>query len=91
MTTEELLCTVYGSVREPEMYLYVERREGLARVPEALMTRFGAPREVLTLKLNVERKLARVRAKDVLQAIHERGYYLQLPPDKMPTQFSDGD
>jgi uncharacterized protein YcgL (UPF0745 family) len=91
MTTQELLCTVYGSNREPEMYLYVERREGLARVPEELLNRFGTPREVLTLKLHPARKLARARARDVLEAIHARGYYLQLPPDKMPTQFSDGD
>lgn len=89
--TDPLLCTVYGSRREAEMYLYVERSEGLARVPEGLMARFGEPREVLTLKLTPERKLARARATDVLEAINARGYYLQLPPDKMPTQFSDGD
>jgi len=91
MTTGTLLCTVYGSRREAEMYLYVERSTGLSRVPDELMTRFGEAREVLTLKLHADRKLARVRAGDVLAAIKERGYYLQLPPDKIPTQYSDGD
>jgi Uncharacterized protein conserved in bacteria len=89
--TKELLCTVYGSRREPEMYLYVSRLEGLSRVPEELLARFGTPREVLTLKLHPERKLARAKAPDVLAAIDERGYYLQLPPDKMPLQYTEGE
>ncbi|MDR2212808.1 MAG: YcgL domain-containing protein [Pseudomonadales bacterium] len=91
MSDEQLLCTIYGGSREAEMYLYVARAEGLARVPEELLNSMGEIREVLTLKLHPTRKLARAKAEDVLAAIHERGYYLQLPPNKMPRQFSDGD
>ncbi len=85
-----LLCTVYRSSREPELYLYVERSDGLTRVPEDLLARFGTLSEVLTLKLTAERKLARAKAPQVLAAIAEKGYYLQLPPDIYAAPFTLG-
>ncbi len=85
-----LSCTVYRSSREPELYLYVAGNEGLARVPEDLLKRFGTLAEVMTLELTPERKLARAKAHQVLAAIAETGYYLQLPPDIYAAQFSLG-
>ena len=76
-----LICTIYRGPREPEMYLYVDRIEGLARVQEELLARFGALSEVMTIKLTPTRKLARANAEQVLAAIAEKGYYLQLPPN----------
>ncbi len=74
------VCTVYRSSRHDGMYLYVDRREGLERVPESLLERFGEPREVLTLMLDEKRKLARADPRAVLEALAEKGFYLQLPP-----------
>lgn len=76
-----LICTIYKGTREPEMYLYVDRIEGLARVPEELLKRFGTTSEVMTIKLTPTRKLARANAEQVLASIAEKGYYLQLPPN----------
>jgi uncharacterized protein YcgL (UPF0745 family) len=76
-----LICTIYKGAREPEMYLYIDRMEGLARVPEELVARFGALSEVMTIKLTPTRKLARANAEQVLAAIAEKGFYLQLPPN----------
>lgn len=76
-----VLCTIYKGSREPELYLYVDRVDGLARVPEELLARFGAIAEVMTIKLTPQRKLARATAPQVLAAIAEKGYYLQLPPN----------
>lgn len=76
-----VLCTIYKGSREPELYLYVERADGLHRVPEELLARFGTPTEVMTIRLTPERRLARARAPDVLAALTEKGYYLQLPPN----------
>jgi uncharacterized protein YcgL (UPF0745 family) len=85
-----LICTVYKSSREPELFLYVARAEGLSRVPEELLKRIGTALEVLTLKLTPDRKLARAKAPQVLAAIAEKGYYLQLPPDIHAASFSLG-
>lgn len=85
-----LQCTIYRGSREPELFLYVACHEGLKRVPEELRARFGILSEVMTIELVPERKLARARAPQVLAAIAEKGYYLQLPPDIHAVQFTLG-
>jgi len=89
-TTLPVLCTVYRSSREAELYVYVRRDEGLERVPPDLIKKLGTTSEVLTMKLTPDRKLARVRATDVLAALVDQGYYLQLPPDFNRALFSLG-
>ncbi|HHX82113.1 MAG TPA: YcgL domain-containing protein, partial [Pseudomonadaceae bacterium] len=86
-----LICTVYRCSREREMYVYVARSEGLARLPAELLEAAGTVSEVLTLRLSPERKLARARSADVLAAIAVQGYYLQLPPDKQLRHFTMGE
>lgn len=86
-----LLCTVYRSTREKELYVFVERKDGLQRLPEELLRRLGGTTEVMTFKLSPTRKLARARAADVLAAISAQGYYLQLPPDFQPSRFTMGE
>ena len=89
-TTAPVICTVYRSSREAELYIYVKREDGLCKVPQELLAKLGQTSEVLTLRLTPDRKLARVRATDVLAAIADKGYYLQLPPDFNPQRFSLG-
>ena len=79
---------VYKSPRRAEMYLYVDFREDLARVPAPLLERFGAPQSVLTLKLDAARKLPRADAAQVLAQIESAGFYLQMPPAASPTDGS---
>lgn len=74
------ICSIYRSSKVEGMYLYVDKAEGLERVPEALMTRFGKPEPAMTLLLHPERKLARANVADVLQAIAANGFFLQMPP-----------
>lgn len=75
-----MLCQVYKSPRQQEMYLYVEMSSGLEQVPEALMARFGEPEKVMILQLDEQRQLARVDAGQVRRDISEQGYFLQMPP-----------
>ena len=71
---------VYKSVRIADMYLFVDQREGLERVPAALLQRFGVPVEALRFELTAERRLSRSDAAVVLDALAKQGFYLQLPP-----------
>lgn len=74
------LVSVFRSTRREGMYLYVDRGEGLARVPEPLRALFGTPQHAMDLLLTPARTLARVAATDVLAAIRDQGFYLQMPP-----------
>jgi len=62
--------------------LYVNKTDGLSRVPEELLTRFGKPELAMNLLLDAHRKLARADAAKVLLAVKDQGFYLQLPPFK---------
>ncbi|MDX5377488.1 MAG: YcgL domain-containing protein [Halomonas sp.] len=82
MQGDKLLCEIYKSSRREEMYLYVDKRRGLAEVPEALIERFGKPVTAMTLILTPEKNLARAKASEVMAAIRDKGFYLQMPPVK---------
>lgn len=82
MRGDKLLCEVFKSARMEEMYLYVDKREGLTRVPEPLLERFGKPKPSMTLILTAEKRLGRAQAADVMAGIREKGFYLQMPPAK---------
>jgi hypothetical protein len=73
-------CTIYRSSKREGMYLYVDKTEDLERVPADLLRQFGKPEFAMTLALDAERKLARVDAAKVLDALATEGYFLQIPP-----------
>ncbi len=76
----KLLTEIFRSTKRDEMYLYVDKKKGLKGLPEELLALFGRPEAVMTLVLTPEKKLARVEAKEVCQALISQGYYLQMPP-----------
>ncbi|BFM06553.1 YcgL domain-containing protein [Halioxenophilus aromaticivorans] len=77
----KIVCNIMQSSKKAGMYLYVEKAQGLKRVPEALLERFGKPKPPMTLLLTPERKLANADVDKVMAAIEEKGFYLQLPKD----------
>ena len=74
------ICSIYKSPRKNEMYLYVDKREALSRVPEGLLAAFGPPQHAFDLLRTPERKLAREDIDKVLANIENQGYHLQMPP-----------
>jgi len=62
------------------MFLYVAKRDQFDAVPEALMQQFGKPQFVMFFNLAGEKPLKRAKNKDVLQAVEQQGFYLQMPP-----------
>lgn len=79
-SADRVECEVYRSRRRDEMYLYVALPIDRNSLPEALVTEFLCTNPVLKLWLDSRRKLARVSAEAVIEALRERGYYLQMPP-----------
>ena len=73
-------CAVYRSPRKADSYLYVVEEEDFSSVPPPLLEMFGTPELVLTVELTPGRRLAQADVTEVISALRERGYYLQLPP-----------
>lgn len=78
----KLLCSVFKSAKLDAMYLYVDKIQGLSRVPQELLESFGKPIHALTFILKPGRRLAKEDADKVLGNIQNRGYHLQLPPGR---------
>ncbi len=76
----KLICSIYKSPRKDGMYLYVDKRDALKRVPEGLLAAFGAPQLAFELVLTPERQLAREDINKVLANIEAQGHHLQMPP-----------
>lgn len=51
-------------------------------MPEALLGTFGNPEPAFVFHLTAQRALAHADPAQVLAAIQEKGFYLQLPPPK---------
>lgn len=77
-----LICSIYRSARKDEMYLYVDKTDGLKKVPEVLMERFGKALHVMDMPILPGRKLARVDVEKVIDSIRAKGFFLQMPPPK---------
>ena len=66
------------------MYLYLAKEDGFDAAPKALIEKMGELEFVMELELHPRRKLARADVSAVMEALDRNGYYLQLPPVKIP-------
>jgi uncharacterized protein len=82
---QPLICDIYKSLKDEELYLFVSREEGFTRVPETLQPRFNLDKTVTSFVLTPDKKLARADAAKVLTALEEQGFYLQMPPPRVPS------
>ncbi len=66
------------------MYLYIpfqdDEQQALDKLPEQLNQLTGRLERVMELELTPQRKLARVKSVDVLDALSSKGFFLQMPP-----------
>jgi len=76
----KIICEIYRSPKEEGMYLYVNKSEGLTRVPETLLALFGRPQQAMVLLLTPGKKLAHASVEKVAECLETQGYYLQMPP-----------
>jgi uncharacterized protein YcgL (UPF0745 family) len=80
MSIEKMLCSVYRCGKKEGMYVYMDKKDDPDTLPEALKQRTGRLELAMTLVLTPDKKLARAKAEDVLVAIDNQGFYLQMPP-----------
>ena len=72
---------IYKGHKKQDSYLYVEQEDDFSRVPEVLIRALGQLELVMAVDLSSEKKLARADVKQVISALQEDGYYLQMPDE----------
>ena len=71
---------VYRSAKKADTYLYVPVETGLDALPDELSRLFGRAIFAMELVITPELKMSRLNAAEVLSALADVGYVLQLPP-----------
>lgn len=88
MMTQILHCCVYRSLRKQETFLFVLQEDDLSRVPEVLLSTLGEIEKFLELELTPARKVARGEARYIMDDLLDKGFHLQLPPNKKPERIN---
>jgi len=79
---EREFISVFKSSRKADTYVFVRRGQDWEELPEGLRGIFGAPIHSMDLLLTPDRKLARTTGQQVLEAIKEKDFYLQMPEEQ---------
>ena len=80
-------CVIFRCSKKQEMYLYVPYQADpdavLQGLPDGLEKLTGRLERVMELELTPDRKLARARVQEVMAALADKGFYLQMPPSEV--------
>lgn len=76
----KIITDIYRSTKKEGLYLFVPAGTDLKTLPEALIASFGRAEFSMKIALSEERKLARADAQEVISALKDKGFYLQMPP-----------
>ncbi len=76
----KLITDIYRSSKKEGLYLFVPAGTDLNELPEALLISFGKPEYSMKIVLTEEKKLARANTLEVIEALQDQGFYLQMPP-----------
>lgn len=71
---------VYKSLRKPDTYVYLRKRDDFAVMPDAVRSPLGELAFVLEVALTPERRLAQADAAVVRTNLATHGFHLQFPP-----------
>ena len=71
---------VYRTAKKADTYLYVPVESGLDGLPDELSQLFGRAIFAMELVITPDLTMSRLKAPEVLSALADVGYVLQLPP-----------
>lgn len=74
--------SVFRSSKKSDTYIFVRRGQKWEDLPESLKAIFGNPIHSMDLVMTPERKLARTTGEQVLKAIAEKDFLLQMPQEQ---------
>jgi len=75
-------CWIYRCSKKDEMYLYLAGEDDFDCLPDNVRKLLGQLDLTMELDLYSGRKLARVEVEAVIADLQERGFHIQLPPNR---------
>ncbi len=87
MYNHRMQCYVYKSSKKNDYFLYLPKELDAHKrsetIPDSLLEMLGELALVVDFDLEETRQLPNVDAKQVLAALSDRGFYIQVPKDTM--------
>ena len=77
--TQRMFVSVFRSRQKRDTYIYLQRGKDWDELPSELKELFGVPEAAMDLVLTPDRKLARATGGQVMEAIEDKGFFLQMP------------
>lgn len=71
-------CYTYRSAKKDGAYLYLAQPSDYDKLPDELKMMFGNGIFMLRFDLYPTRKIAKVKAQDVITALENQGYFLRI-------------
>lgn len=87
----QMVCEVYRCSCKQGVYLFIDQQTAVVDLPPALQASLGSTELAMTLLLTPDKKLARADAQQVMEAIKDQGFYLQMPPAAVDGSQSFGE
>ncbi len=76
-----MLVSVYRSNKKDGMYLFLQNKDILNELPDIVVKQLGEIDFSFEFELDESRKLSNANPADVIKAIEEQGFYIQMPAD----------
>lgn len=80
--TDRQFVSVFRSSKKADTYLYVRRGQKWNELPEGLRSIFGQPAHAMDLLLTPQKQLSRTTGQEVLEALAEKDFFLQMPQEQ---------
>lgn len=74
-----LKCVVYKSLKKDDTYVYLAAKDDLTILPKELLSVLGKTEKIMVLLLTPDKKMARGTAKEIMESIAAKDFYLQMP------------
>jgi len=85
---QTLAVDVFKTPRRPDTFLYLPQDLPVSDWPEGVADAFMRPEKVVSQVRTPGGPVAAQPALAVMRAIREKGYFLQLPPGKIPESLA---
>jgi uncharacterized protein YcgL (UPF0745 family) len=78
-----LPVSAYKSSKKDQLFLIIPATTALNELPPELLVMFGDPKWVLNFEMTPTRKMGREDPQKVWDALQQKGYFIQLPPQEV--------
>jgi len=80
---------IYKGSKKQGSYLYIVKKDDFSLVPEMLLKAMGILEFVMNLDLSTQKKLAQGDIQQVIKALEQDGFYLQMQSESEKLALAD--